>query len=262
MKRCIEVRGLTKVFPGSGNRADVRAVERLDFEVGSGEIYCLLGPSGCGKSTVLEIIAGFELPSSGTVAVEGEVVAAPSPDRAFVFQQPQLFPWLTVMGNVLFGPTVQRRIGEAEALRRAHELLVATGLEEFQHHHVYQLSGGMRQRVAIARALINRPRVLLMDEPFGALDAQTRMAMQELLLSISGDLAPTIIFVTHDVEEALFLGDRVGVMSPRPGRMKLEVQVSLGRPRTIDAITSSAFVELKARILRELRLETTQHPVV
>lgn len=262
MSRCIEVRGLTKVFPGSGNRPDVRAVERLDFEVENGEIYCLLGPSGCGKSTALELIAGFELPSSGTVAVEGDVVTAPSPDRAFVFQQPQLFPWLTVMGNVLFGPTVQRRIGKEEALRRAHELLVATGLEEFQHHHVYQLSGGMRQRVAIARALINQPRVLLMDEPFGALDAQTRISMQELLLSISAKLAPTIIFVTHDVEEALFLGDRVGVMSPRPGRMKLEVQVPLSRPRTIDAITSPAFVELKARILRELRLETALRPVV
>jgi NitT/TauT family transport system ATP-binding protein len=259
--KCIEARGLTKVFAGSGNRPDVRAVERLDFEVGSGEIYCLLGPSGCGKSTVLEIIAGFESPSSGAVAVDGEIVAAPSSDRAVVFQQPQLFPWLTVMGNVLFGPTVQGRMG-GEALRRAHELLVATGLEEFQHHHVYQLSGGMRQRVAIVRALINRPRVLLMDEPFGALDAQTRMAMQELLLSIWTDLAPTIIFVTHDVEEALFLGDRVGVMSARPGRMKLEVEVPLGRPRTIDAITSPAFVELKGRILRELRVETALRPVV
>ena len=256
MTQCIEVRGLTKVFPGSGNRAEVRAVERLDFDVASGEIFCLLGPSGRGKSTVLEMIAGFESPSSGSIAVEGEAVTGPSPRRAVVFQQPQLFPWLTVMGNVLFGPKVQRSMDAGEALRRAHALLVATGLQDFQHHHVYELSGGMRQRVAIARALINRPQVLLMDEPFGALDAQTRMAMQELLLSIWTDLAPTIIFVTHDVEEALFLGDRVAVMSARPGRMKLEVKVPLGRPRTIDAITSPAFVELKARILRELRLET------
>ena len=164
------------------------------------------------------------------------------------------------MGNVLFGPTVQRRMGDGEALRRAHELLAATGLEEFQRSsrlpaiRRYAATRGDRAR------LINRPRVLLMDEPFGALDAQTRMAMQELLLSIWADLAPTIIFVTHDVEEALFLGDRVGVMSARPGRMKLEVQVPLGRPRTIDAITSPPFVELKARILQELRVETALRP--
>jgi ABC-type nitrate/sulfonate/bicarbonate transport system ATPase subunit len=257
MRWCIDVRDLRKVFPSTGRgRAEVVALDGLDFSVCRGEIYSLLGPSGCGKSTALDIIAGFETVSSGSVLIEGDAVTQPSPDRAVVFQEPQLFPWLTVMGNVLFGPRVQRHLDGSEAIRRADELLRATGLQEFKHHHVYQLSGGMRQRVAIARALINQPRVLLMDEPFGALDAQTRIAMQELLLSIWATFTPTILFVTHDVEEALFLGDRVGVMSTRPGRMELEVVVPIKRPRTIEDVTSTAFVELKARILRQLRVET------
>ncbi len=257
MTACIEIRGLHKVFSSARrNRADVVALEGINVNVSHGEIYCLLGPSGCGKSTILEIVAGFESTSAGTVLVDGDPVTRPSPDRAVVFQQPQLFPWLSVLNNVLFGPTVQRRLNDGGALRRAEELLGLTGLEEFKHHHVYQLSGGMRQRVAIARALINQPKVLLMDEPFGALDAQTRVAMQELLLSIWSELKPTIVFVTHDVEEALFLGDRVGVMSTRPGRMRLEVTVPIARPRTIEELTSRVFVDLKARVLRELRAET------
>ena len=250
----IVVRRMQRTFAGTQGRADVVALADISFEVGVGEIYCLLGPSGCGKSTILNILAGFERASAGEVLVEGRTVERPSPQRAVVFQQPQLFPWLDVWDNVMFGPRVQGRPQPAAA-DRAEFLLRATGLLEFRHHRVYELSGGMRQRVAIARALINEPRVLLMDEPFGALDAQTRLAMQELLLAVWAELRPTIVFVTHDVDEALFLGDRVCIMSPRPGRVARELTVPIARPRTADVTTSPQFVALKRTIMNEIRRE-------
>lgn len=250
----VVVRGLGKTFVPRGRRAPVVALENVDITVPTGEICSLLGPSGCGKSTILSILAGFETATLGEVLVGGKPITGPDPSRAFVFQQPQLFPWLDVWGNLLFGPRVQGRAGN-DARERATFLLEATGLTEFRHHRVYELSGGMKQRVAIARALINRPEVLLMDEPFGALDAQTRLIMQQLLMRIWEELRPTILFVTHDVDEALFLGSTVYVMKARPGRIKCELSVDLERPRTIDSTTSDRFIALKKTILGALHDE-------
>jgi NitT/TauT family transport system ATP-binding protein len=242
-----------------GGTAAVQAIQELDFSIVEGEIFSLLGPSGCGKSTILEIVAGFVAPSRGAVIVDGKPVTKPGPDRTMVFQQPNLFPWLTVLDNVMFGPRVQGQRAKAAALKRARHLLDICGLGGFENKFPYQLSGGMRQRVAIVRALINQPRVLLMDEPFGALDAQTRLTMQEFLLAIWEELHPTIMFVTHDIDEALFIGSRVGVMSRRPGRMSLELEVPIPRPRNADMLTMPVFVDLKSRLLHELRSESGPH---
>jgi NitT/TauT family transport system ATP-binding protein len=251
----IDLRHVSKTFDLGGTAA-VHALDDITFSVSQSEIFSLLGPSGCGKSTILEIIAGFVPPSAGGVIVDGVPVSKPGPDRTMVFQQPNLFPWLTVLDNVMFGPRVQGQPQRGAVLARARHLLDICGLGGFETKYPYQLSGGMRQRVAIVRALLNDPRVLLMDEPFGALDAQTRLTMQELLLTIWEELRPTIVFVTHDIEEALFLGSRIAMMSRRPGRMKLELEVPIGRPRNTEVLTMPAFVELKARLLHELRLES------
>lgn len=200
------------------------------------------------------MIAGFEHPTEGTVMVSGRRVERPSPDRAVVFQTAQLFPWLTVRENIEFGPR-NRGANRRELAEQVAFFLEETGLTGFEHFYPYQLSGGMRQRVSIARALINRPQVLLMDEPFGALDAQTKTEMQELLLSVWKDLRPTVLFVTHDVEEAIFLGHRVGIMSRRPGRIKAELAVPIPPPRSLDVITSPEFVDLKRQVLDLIRAE-------
>jgi NitT/TauT family transport system ATP-binding protein len=230
---------------GPGQRAGLSCV---DLTIGAGEIFCLVGPSGCGKTTLLNILAGFDQPTAGSVRVGEEMVKGPSPDRIVVFQEPLIYPWLTVLENIAFGPSVR---GLAKtAIREDTEAHVrAIGLSGFEHAYPYQLSGGMRQRVALARALINRPRALLMDEPFSALDAQTRLQMQQLFLDIWRNYRPTTLFITHDVEEALFLADRVGVMLGRPGRIAAILRVDLPRPRTIDTTTSPEFVSLKAQIL-------------
>ncbi|MGH7715337.1 MAG: ABC transporter ATP-binding protein, partial [Vulcanimicrobiaceae bacterium] len=250
----IEIENLEKTFAGRSGRQPTVALTNSTFSVADGEICCLLGPSGCGKSTILNILAGFDSSTGGHATVGGKPVDKPHPSRALVFQQPQLFPWLDVWDNILFGPRMSG-LPRAEAEARANRLLQATSLSEFKRHRVYELSGGMRQRVAIARALINRPEVLLMDEPFGALDAQTRATMQQLLLSIWEDLRPTIIFVTHDVDEALFLGDQVCVMSARPGRIRERLRVTIRRPRTLEVTTSEEFVTLKRSILGAIRAE-------
>ena len=250
----IEIERLEKVFGARAERAPTVALTDISFSVAEGEICCLLGPSGCGKTTILNILAGFESATGGHASVGGKPVDRPHPSRALVFQQPQLFPWLDVWDNVLFGPRMSG-MPASEANDRALRLLSEVGLTDFRHHHVYELSGGMRQRVAIARALINQPEVLLMDEPFGALDAQTRATMQQLLLSISEDLHPTILFVTHDVDEALFLGDHVYVMTARPGRIRERLRVPIERPRTLAVMTSPEFVTLKRSILGAIREE-------
>ncbi len=252
----LEITGVDKVFGTDGKPGQkILALEGINFAVEQGEIYALLGPSGCGKSTILEIVAGFERPTRGTVLFDGARITGPEPERAMVFQQPNLFPWLTVIDNVMFGPRVQGQSDMRAAAKRAGHLLEICGLGGFEKRYPYQLSGGMRQRVAIVRVLMNNPRVLLMDEPFGALDALTRLTMQELLLAIWGELKPTIIFVTHDVDEALFLADRVGVMSRRPGRMKREVRVEIGRPRDVDVMITPKFTALKSMLIHELRNE-------
>lgn len=250
----IRIERLEKVFAPRGGRAPTVALTDITFSVAQGELCCLLGPSGCGKTTILNILAGFDSATGGVARVGEKPVDRPDPGRALVFQQPQLFPWLDVWDNVLFGPRMSG-MATSEANARALRLLSEVGLTEFVHHRVYELSGGMRQRVAIARALINQPEVLLMDEPFGALDAQTRATMQQLLLSISEDLRPTILFVTHDVDEALFLGDRVYVMTARPGRIRERLQVPIPRPRTLEVMTSPEFVSMKRSIVAAIREE-------
>ena len=232
------------------------ALDNIDLRISNAEFVCLLGPSGCGKSTILNLIAGFEKPSSGSVAVAGSVVTRPGPDRAVVFQQPQLFPWLTVLDNVTFG---LRMAGESAAAckDRAERYIRIVGLSGFEKHYPYELSGGMQQRVSIARAWISEPQMLLMDEPFGALDAQTRLMMQELLLRAWETQRTTVLFVTHDIDEALFLADRIVLMSARPGQVKEEVTVGFGRPRDYgELIFEPAYIRLKQQILASIRVET------
>jgi NitT/TauT family transport system ATP-binding protein len=201
------------------------------------------------------MVAGFDRPTRGTVRVAGEEIAAPSPGRAVVFQEPALFPWLSVMENVLFGPKTQRQPA-ADYRRRAAQIIEQVGLRGFEASYPAELSGGMRQRVGIARVLIMQPQVLLMDEPFGSLDAQTRMVMQELLLDVWEREQQTVLFVTHDIEEALLLSDRVCVMTARPGRIKQTIDVRIARPRAIEVTTSPAFNALRREVLALIREES------
>ncbi|MET0314304.1 MAG: ABC transporter ATP-binding protein [Hansschlegelia sp.] len=248
----IELVGVAKRFEDRGGRA-TSALEDFSLTVDEGEFVCLLGPSGCGKSSVLDLLAGFELPTEGRVAIAGEPVGRPGPDRGVVFQDASLFPWLSVIDNITFAP---RLAGAPASLyeERASRLIDVMGLKGFEGHAPYQLSGGMRQRVAIARAWISEPRLLLMDEPFGALDAQTRLDMQELLLAARDATGSTVLFVTHDIEEALFLADRVAVMTRRPGRIELDIRVPYGRPRNYEALLAEpSFAEIKRDIVKSLR---------
>jgi len=245
----IKIEKLDKTYPGD---PPVQALEKVDLDVQAGEFVALLGPSGCGKSTLLNLVAGFEQNSSGSLRVDGKEVGKPGPDRGVVFQEAALFPWLTVWENVIFGPKTQG-LAAAGYEDRAHDMLRIVGLSDFKNHLPVQLSGGMRQRVGIARILTLGSQVLLMDEPFGALDAQTRLSMQELLLSVWQQLKPTIVFVTHDIDEALFLADTVYVMSARPGRIQARMTVPLSRPRSIEDTTSESFNAMKREILRQIR---------
>jgi len=245
----ISIQDLCKTYPGT---PPVKALDTISLEVEQGELVALLGPSGCGKSTLLNLIAGFEAPTEGRLLVNDHPVAAPGPERGVVFQEAALFPWLTVWENVIFGPKVQG-LARSEYEDRAHEMLKIVGLVDFKNHLPVQLSGGMRQRVGIARILTLGSRVLLMDEPFGALDAQTRLTMQELLLSVWQQLKPTIIFVTHDIDEAIFLASTVYVMSARPGRIQTRITGPLGRPRTVADTASETFSSLKLEILNLIR---------
>ena len=245
----IDIEQVDKVYP---TEPPVEALAKIDLRVEPGEFVALLGPSGCGKSTLLNIIAGFELATGGTARVHGKRIERPGPDRGVVFQEGALFPWLSVWENVIFGPRIQR-IPPSRYERRADEMLDLVGLTDFKHHLPVQLSGGMRQRVGIARILTLGSEVLLMDEPFGALDAQTRLSMQELLLSVWHRLEPTVVFVTHDIDEALFLADTIYVMSARPGRIQASMPVPLARPRTIEDTTGERFNAMKRDILHQIR---------
>jgi NitT/TauT family transport system ATP-binding protein len=245
----ISVSGLSKTYPGA---SPVHALDNIDLEVNPGEFVALLGPSGCGKSTLLNLIAGFEKASSGQLLVGGKNVDKPGPERGVVFQEAALFPWLNVWDNVVFGPQVAGA-PRAEYEKRAHEMLDITGLSAFTKHLPVQLSGGMRQRVGIARVLTLGSQVLLMDEPFGALDAQTRLTMQELLLSVWHKLRTTVVFVTHDIDEAILLADTIYVMSARPGRIHTRIDVPIERPRTIEHSTTQVFNEMKREILHQIR---------
>src|SRR6476661_3194109 len=231
----IEIKGVMKEFAKGERR--VLAIEDFSLNVAEREFVAILGPSGCGKSTLLNMVAGFDSPTRGIVRVDGKEIAEPSPQRGVVFQEPALFPWFSVMDNVVFGPKT-RGDKAADYRPRAAQILEQVGLRGFEDAYPAELSGGMRQRVGIARVLMLESRVMLMDEPFGALDAQTRSLMQELLLAVWERHKQTVLFVTHDIEEALLLADRVCVMTARPGRTKKSIDVGIPRPRAIEVTTS------------------------
>ena len=239
----LECRGVGKTFLGKAGA--VEALRGIDLACAEGEFVCLLGLSGCGKSTLLQMVGGLEAPTAGTIAIEGQPLNGPSEATSIVFQDHGLFPWMTVARNVEFNMKA-RGVRAAERAERGREFLAMTGLSAFAARYPHELSGGMRQRVGIARALTTHPKALLMDEPFGALDAQTRGRLQEELLGIWERRRTTVLFVTHSIDEAVFLADRVVVFSPRPGRISAVVPVGLPRPRDPE---SRAFAELS----RELR---------
>lgn len=248
----IEIQQVMKQYPPHRRGGvPVLAVETVDLTIRDGEFVTVVGPSGCGKTTLLNMMAGFEHPSQGHILLNGTRVEKPGPERAVVFQQPSLLPWMSVEQNIAFGLTIRDGAGNVDR-ERLRSMVGIMGLSGFEHHRPYQLSGGMQQRVAIARALITDPAVLLMDEPFGALDAQTRSEMQRFLLSIWRNLHPTVFFVTHDVEEAILLADRVVVMTSRPGRVAATLDVSLPRPRQWDMVLSQEFNEYKRKVLEWL----------
>ncbi len=236
-----------------------RVLEDINLSLSKGEFVVLLGPSGCGKSTILNLVAGFNKPDRGRVVAGGKPVREPGPDRGMIFQQPNLFPWLSVLDNVTFGPRLgKHRKDETNA--QAQGWLERVGLKGFEHHAPWQLSGGMKQRVALARAWLPEPEVLLLDEPFGALDAQTRLMMQELLREAWLSTGTTLLFVTHDVDEALFLADRILIMSAKPGKIVEEIVLPFGRERDIEALAGHPrYSEIKHHVLHRVRQEAKRH---
>ncbi|QFU16308.1 ABC transporter ATP-binding protein [Microvirga thermotolerans] len=250
----LTIDNVSRVFPGARGRDPVRALEPTSLAVAENDFITILGPSGCGKSTLLRIVAGLDRPSAGKVFLKGREITGPGADRGMVFQSYTLFPWLTVAENIAYG---LREKGVPPATRReiVASYIEKVGLRGFENHYPKQLSGGMQQRTAIARALANDPAILLLDEPFGALDNQTRSLMQELLLGIWERERKTVLFVTHDIEEAIFLASRVIVMTARPGRIKADIPVDLSHPRHYTMKTSAAFSDLKAQLTEEIRVE-------
>lgn len=246
----IEARGVGKVFRNGA--AVVEALRKISFAVSPNEFVVLLGPSGCGKSTLLRLIAGFEQPSTGELLVDGHLVAGTDPRRGIVFQRFASFPWLTVERNIEFGLKILG-INRAERVAAVRQWIQVTGLQGFEKSYPAALSAGMQQRVALARTLATKPDILLLDEPFAALDAQTRDEMQELLLEIWAEHSTTILFVTHDVREAVYLADRVLVMSRRPSTIQKDMKVDLPRPRQRNVMFSSPFGRIESELLNLIR---------
>lgn len=241
----LSVRKLCKRY--ARPQGEVETLREIDFEVHRREFVCVIGPSGCGKSTLIRILAGLESPSDGKVLLDNEPIKGPGPERGMVFQGYSLFPWLTVKKNVMFGPQMTGRSRD-QAERDALLWLELVGLERFADSYPHQLSGGMRQRVAIARALVNEPRILLMDEPFGALDAQTRSRMQAHLIEIWRNVDVTVLFITHDLDEAIFLADRILVLKANPGEIQEIIEVPVPRPRSSSQFATPEFLSTKARL--------------
>ena len=251
----LDVRALSKSFPNG--RSETIAIDGIDLHVEPGELVCIVGASGCGKSTLLSIVAGLTEPTSGEATLDGWPIVGPGPDRGLVFQNYSLFPWRSVAGNVAFGLEIAGY--DKKAIRqRVDELLVVMNLTKWADARPSQLSGGMRQRVAIARSLATQPEVLLLDEPFGALDANTRALMQEFLLSIWRQTGTTILMVTHDVEEALFLAQRVYILSSHPGRVKREIALPFGPDRVPAVRRDSRFLDLRDEVQRLLLEEVVE----
>lgn len=245
----ISLAGVGKWFR-SGRGQEQIVLSQLDLEIGAGEFVCLVGPSGCGKTTLINLLAGFERPSAGTLEIDGRPVTAPDPDHIMIFQDYGLYPWKTVLSNVLFGLQA-RNFPAAEARERALAALELVGLSSSVQRRPSELSGGMKQRVAIARALAVEPSVLFMDEPFAALDAFTRLHLQDELLRIWGEKRPTVVFVTHDLDEAIYLGERVVLMAPNPGRIQQVIDIDLAYPRER---TNDDFMVLRKKLFEEFHL--------
>ena len=254
MSPLLSIQGVSRTFVSPKGQT-TQALLPVDFDVAENDFVTILGPSGCGKSTMLRIVAGLDHPTSGRVLLGGRPVEGPGADRGMVFQSYTLFPWLSIEQNIRFGLR-ERGMPEAQQKERAAYFIAKVGLRGFEQHYPKQLSGGMQQRTAIARALANDPKILLMDEPFGALDNQTRVLMQELLLGIWEAERKTVLFVTHDIDEAIFMANRVAVFSARPGRIKTELAVDLPHPRHYTIKTSPEFMDLKARLTEEIRAES------
>jgi ABC-type nitrate/sulfonate/bicarbonate transport system ATPase subunit len=255
MSTQLRIEAVERSFPGIRGGALTRALEPVRLDVAQNDFIAILGPSGCGKSTLLRIVAGLDFPSAGRVLLDGAEVRGPGPDRGMVFQSYTLFPWLTVAENIGFGLR-ERGVAEAERQRVAAEWMAKVGLTGFANHFPRMLSGGMQQRTALARALANDPKILLLDEPFGALDHQTRSLMQEMLLGIWEAARKTVLLVTHDIEEAIFMASRVVVMTARPGRIKSVVDIPFAHPRPYTLKTTPEFAALKARLTEDIREET------
>jgi NitT/TauT family transport system ATP-binding protein len=249
----VEIRDVSVRFGSKGRMTE--AASRVSLEVKPGEFVSIIGPSGCGKSTLLNIVAGFIRPSDGEALLDGKPIGGPGADRGVVFQQYSLFPWMTVRRNVEFGLRMQG-LGPFQRETAARSLLGMTGLLSFENHYPDQLSGGMKQRVGIVRALATSPQVMLMDEPFGALDSQTRTVMQEILTNMWQQLQLSVLFITHDIEEAIFLSEKVYVMTARPGRIKAEIPIPLPRPRTPEMTASPTFQALVRQLKALIREES------
>jgi ABC-type nitrate/sulfonate/bicarbonate transport system ATPase subunit len=251
----LQIDNVSRVFPGMRGGEPTRALEPTSISVADNDFITILGPSGCGKSTLLRIVAGLDQPTTGQVLLDGQPVREPGPDRGMVFQSYTLFPWLTVRENICFGLR-EKGVAEKEQADIAARFIDQVGLKGFENHYPKQLSGGMQQRTALARALANDPKILLLDEPFGALDNQTRALMQELLLGIWEKARKTVLFVTHDIDEAIFMANRVLVMTARPGRVKCDIGIDLPHPRHYTVKTTPEFASLKARLTEEIRVES------
>jgi NitT/TauT family transport system ATP-binding protein len=255
----VEIKNVTKIYDPLG--VNVLAVENCSFEIKPGEFMAVVGPSGCGKTTFLNMLAGFEGLTKGEICVDGSCIASPAmrltpgPDRVVVFQLGALFPWKTVLENVTFGPIMQGTLGKKEATEKGKELLRIAGLEGFEHEYPMNISSGMQRRVEIVRALINEPKILLLDEPFRALDAMTKSVMHKYLLDLFDVIGKTIMFITHDLDEAIYLSDRVFVMTTRPGRLKKWIEVDIPRPRDVRVRVSDKFLELRQQALEAVHEE-------
>ena len=261
MKSMLEVKNLSRIY--RGEKHDTRAVDNVSFKIKEGEFISIVGPSGCGKTTLINLIAGFERPTKGKISLNGEAVLSSGSDRGVVFQKYTCFPWLTVQQNVEFGLKILGVTTE-KRFEIASDYITTVGLAGFEHEYPKNLSGGMQQRVALARSLATNPSILLMDEPFGALDTQTRRFMQDLLLQIWKQTNKTVLFVTHDVDEAIFMSDRVLVMSARPGTIREEVRVKLKRPRNVKIEFSPEYVALKKKVqtaITEESLKSLNEPI-
>jgi NitT/TauT family transport system ATP-binding protein len=247
----LECREIELRYPETETAGSGPVLQGVGLEVHQGEFVTVLGPSGCGKTSLLRLIAGFEPPTSGTIVFDGKPVQGPGADRVVVFQQPWLYPWLNLRENVAFGLKLQSHRRKVD-WDRVDQMIEIVGLKGFERHAPYQLSGGMQQRAAVARALVMSPKLLLMDEPFGALDAQTRQHLQEFLLDLWGRIDVTILFITHDVEEAILLGDRMVIMGTNPGHVALEQPIDIPRPRSEATTLTAAFQEIRKRALATL----------